>query len=82
MNGIKFHEGLFIENSQMETHGCFVKSSKTSNNVCLDVLPNSIHLFCMSTFQDHIVQMPNFQVCILVTNSTSPIQHCQLNIIL
>jgi len=60
MNGIKFHEGSFVENSQMKTHGCFVKSNKTSNNVCLDVLPNSIHLFCKFTFQDHIVQMPNF----------------------
>jgi hypothetical protein len=64
MNGIKFHEDSFIENSQMETHGCFVKSNRTSNNVCLDVLPNSIHLFCKSTLQYHIVQTLNFQVFI------------------
>jgi hypothetical protein len=31
MNGIKFHEGSFVENSQMKTHGCFVKSNKISS---------------------------------------------------
>jgi hypothetical protein len=77
MNGIKFHEGSFVENSHMKTHGCFVKSNKTSNAICLNVLPNSVHLFCKSTSQDYIVQTPNFQVCI----PKLPTTHRQSNIV-